>query len=154
VTEAAQAVQRSGFPDAYAKHEPMARSFASALTGNSPAALTCVLRPANAVGSAAEFAATFAQEWGPRVASAQIIREASVTPSPDPLDSGARVVIAAESEVRAWAAAEWSVAKASQLLVQAVAVDGWQWNRQTGKWVEIPSDAEAPAAGQVIVTLA
>ena len=36
VTEAAQEVQRSGFPDAYADHEPDARVLASALTGNSP----------------------------------------------------------------------------------------------------------------------
>ncbi|MFB3306834.1 methionine adenosyltransferase domain-containing protein, partial [Pseudomonas sp. AMR01] len=41
VTEAAQAVQRSGFPDAYADHEADARVLASALTGNSRSALTC-----------------------------------------------------------------------------------------------------------------
>ncbi|WP_454301276.1 hypothetical protein [Salana multivorans] len=43
VTEAAQAVQRSGFPDAYAQHEPLARVFASALTGWTEADLTCSL---------------------------------------------------------------------------------------------------------------
>ena len=36
ITEAAQRVQRSGFPDAYADHEADARALASALTGNSP----------------------------------------------------------------------------------------------------------------------
>ena len=36
ITEAAQAVQRSGFPLAYAAHEDDARALASALTGNSP----------------------------------------------------------------------------------------------------------------------
>lgn len=41
VTEAAQAVQRSGFPDAYADHEADARVLASALTGNSKASLSC-----------------------------------------------------------------------------------------------------------------
>ena len=35
ITEAAQAVQRSGFPDAYADHEQDARALASALTGKS-----------------------------------------------------------------------------------------------------------------------
>ena len=35
ITEAAQAVQRSGFPDAYADHEADARALASALSGNS-----------------------------------------------------------------------------------------------------------------------
>ena len=43
ITEAAQLVQRSAFPDAYADHEEDARALASALTGNSPRAFTCVV---------------------------------------------------------------------------------------------------------------
>ena len=43
ITVAAQEVQRSGFPDAYADHEPDARALASALTGNSPGAFSCRL---------------------------------------------------------------------------------------------------------------
>jgi hypothetical protein len=43
ITEAAQLVQRSAFPDAYADHEVDARTVASALTGNSPRAFTCVV---------------------------------------------------------------------------------------------------------------
>ena len=43
VTEAAQEVQRSGFPDAYADHEQDARVLASALTGNSRAAFWCTV---------------------------------------------------------------------------------------------------------------
>lgn len=43
VTEAAQEVQRSGYPEAYAEHEADARVLASALTGNSPHAFTCRL---------------------------------------------------------------------------------------------------------------
>jgi hypothetical protein len=41
ITVAAQEVQRSGFPDAYADHEADARALASALTGNSRAAFGC-----------------------------------------------------------------------------------------------------------------
>ncbi len=41
ITEAAQEVQRSGFPGAYADHEADARALASALTGNSRHAFTC-----------------------------------------------------------------------------------------------------------------
>lgn len=41
LTEAAQRVQRSGFPQAYAKHEPDATLLAAALTGRSAASLTC-----------------------------------------------------------------------------------------------------------------
>ena len=39
ITEAAQAVQRSGFPEAYEEHAEGARALASALTGYSPARL-------------------------------------------------------------------------------------------------------------------
>jgi hypothetical protein len=41
VTEAAQEVQRSGFPEAYADHEADARVLASALSGYSPHAFSC-----------------------------------------------------------------------------------------------------------------
>jgi len=43
ITEAAQAVQRSAYPDAYADHEDDARALASALTGNSPGTFHCEL---------------------------------------------------------------------------------------------------------------
>ncbi len=45
ITEAAQRVQRSAFPDAYAQHESNARTLASALAGYSRAALSCTIRP-------------------------------------------------------------------------------------------------------------
>ncbi len=41
ITVAAQEVQRSGFPEAYADHELDARALASALTGNSRGSFTC-----------------------------------------------------------------------------------------------------------------
>jgi hypothetical protein len=43
ITEAAQQVQRSAFPSAYADHEEDARALASALTGYSPATFSCDL---------------------------------------------------------------------------------------------------------------
>lgn len=41
ITEAAQEVQRSAYPEAYADHEKDGRALASALTGNSPRAMWC-----------------------------------------------------------------------------------------------------------------
>jgi len=43
ITVAAQEVQRSGFPDAYADHEADGRALASALTGYSPHRFSCVV---------------------------------------------------------------------------------------------------------------
>ncbi|MFK4143982.1 heavy metal transporter [Streptomyces sp. NPDC004065] len=45
LTVAAQRVQRSGYPQAYAKHEPDATLLAAALTGRAAATLTCQGRP-------------------------------------------------------------------------------------------------------------
>lgn len=45
ITEAAQRVQRSAFPAAYAQHEGDARALASALRGYSPARFTCQINP-------------------------------------------------------------------------------------------------------------
>ena len=44
ITEAAQKVQRSAFPEAYEDHAEDGRALASALTGWSPGAFTCVVR--------------------------------------------------------------------------------------------------------------
>ena len=44
ITDAAQEVQRSGFPEAYEDDAPDARALASALTGWSPAAFSCTVR--------------------------------------------------------------------------------------------------------------
>jgi hypothetical protein len=43
ITEAAQAVQRSGFPEAYEEHAEGARALASALTGYSPGRFWCTV---------------------------------------------------------------------------------------------------------------
>lgn len=53
ITEAAQAVQRSAFPDAYADHEDDARALASALTGNSRGAFHCEV-PGSAEAASAQ----------------------------------------------------------------------------------------------------
>ncbi|MGZ4611547.1 MAG: hypothetical protein ACXV2H_14930, partial [Actinomycetes bacterium] len=53
ITEAAQKVQRSGYPDAYAVHAPDARALASALTGFSAGGtFTCVVRQPKGHGTA------------------------------------------------------------------------------------------------------
>lgn len=57
LTDAAQQVQKSGYPQAYAKHETKATLLASALTGREAAALNCVVR---------DFAAPDTDEGSPR----------------------------------------------------------------------------------------
>jgi hypothetical protein len=73
LTEAAQRVQRSGFPEAYAKHETDATLLSSALTGRRSAALTCVTDAARGGtatlvgGDPATIRARLVREFGSRV---------------------------------------------------------------------------------------
>jgi hypothetical protein len=62
VTDAAQQVQHSGAPDAYAQWESEARAVAVALTGQTPGALTCHDLAITAPGAGLADAA--AAEWG------------------------------------------------------------------------------------------
>lgn len=66
LTVAAQRVQHSGFPQAYAKHEPDATLLAAALTGRAAATLTCQGRPAatTPAGGPAPVRAALARDFG------------------------------------------------------------------------------------------
>jgi hypothetical protein len=132
ITEAAQIVQRSAFPDAYADHEGEGRAFASALTGHSPASLNCVLRKAKEPGDPAQVQAAFSQVFGPLPAAAE----------------GGTLRIEA-ADTLGWAAAQWAVANAKALNVEAVSFAGLQWNRDDGGW-----SSAGTTDGTVLVTVA
>ncbi|MCC2307038.1 hypothetical protein [Cellulomonas chengniuliangii] len=149
ITEAAQAVQRSGFPDAYAQHEGRSRAWASALTGFSPGALTCTLREPSGPGSAPAFTARVERDYGALPASSSTGEDGITTVVLDttPLAHG----VTGDQERFAWAVAQWSVAVAAEQQVTRVSVDGETWSRDTGAWA--PAGRVLPA-GEVRVTLA
>src|SRR3954451_8626275 len=65
ITEAAQKVQRSGYPEAYEAHAPDARALASALTGYSPGgAFTCVVHQPDGHGTAAAVTTSLRAAYG------------------------------------------------------------------------------------------
>ncbi|WP_412883582.1 hypothetical protein [Arthrobacter phoenicis] len=133
ITAAAQEVQRSAYPGAYAQHEPTARAFASALTGQSPQALDCTLRAPDAAGDPAAVQQRLTSAFGA-------------------LDAGTegRTLTVQARDTRAWAVAQWAVANAKSLSITAVAVDGQNWTRSDHKGWQ-PGDAPA---GQVSITVA
>lgn len=146
ITAAAQAVQRSAFPEAYAQHEAQARAWASALTGWSPAAVTCHLRAPDAAGSVEGFGARVQRDLG----------ALPVTPgTPDATGLPVTVTTAAGADdVRsrqAWSVAQWSVAVARAEQVTTVAVADQEWSRTRGTWQR--SGSTVPV-GEVRVTLA
>ncbi|MCX5399545.1 hypothetical protein [Streptomyces sp. NBC_00102] len=81
LTEAAQRVQRSGFPEAYAQHESDALLLASALTGGIPASLNC----------AAPVTATAAAPGDPDRLRTELVRDfgTGVLPAPEAAGPGA-----------------------------------------------------------------
>ncbi|WP_169164700.1 hypothetical protein [Cellulomonas taurus] len=149
VTEAAQAVQRSGFPDAYAQHEPRARAWASALTGWSTAALTCDLSPTDGPGSPETFGQRVQRDFG-----------SAVVATVDGTGDGSRMLLSTDALTTAsggdparsgWAVAQWAVAVAADQQVVDVQVGDQLWDREADGWVT----AAAPVAdGTVAVTLA
>ncbi len=133
ITVAAQEVQRSAFPDAYARHETTARAFASALTGQTPEGLDCSLRAPGAAGDAGVVQAQLAAALGDVPASRD----------------GASVLVEAEG-ARAWAVAGWAVANAKSLAITGVEVEGRRWSRDARNgW-----QPAAGPAGLVRVTVA
>jgi hypothetical protein len=150
ITEAAQAVQRSAFPDAYAQHEPVARSFASSLTGHSPAALTCVLGPAGAGLGPEGLVAVVRAEWGEAAGDQATISPAQPAAEDRPAEPAA-VKLRAGSSAEAWAYAQWAVAKADELAIESVTVAGQAWGRETGGWSPAPSDAGGGATGDDVI---
>ena len=157
ITDAAQDVQRSAFPTAYAQHETRARAFASSLTGHSPAQLTCQLRGTTVLpdgtelGDESDAAATTARLGA---ISARLTRD-YVDIAHEVADGGFVVVDAtslplggAEPGRAGWAVAHWAVATAADTGARAVVVDGQAWVRADGgdaDWRHVP-EAALPAA--------
>ncbi|MER5847534.1 hypothetical protein ABT126_10825 [Streptomyces sp. NPDC002012] len=141
LTVAAQRVQRSGFPQAYAKHEPDAALLAAALTGRTPAALTCTPpRTTAAKADAAKVRAELVRTFGKNVLPAE---------KPSPQDGTGAAGASATSTVsvpvraarasgddgsarRGWELAHWAVAQSEALRLDEVAYAGRVWEAGSG----------------------
>ncbi|MDT0462803.1 heavy metal transporter [Streptomyces gibsoniae] len=89
LTVAAQRVQRSGYPEAYAKHEPDATLLAAALTGRSAATLTCQGRPAPATtGGTDAVRAALVRDFGRDVLQTVGAEVATGSSPSSPTDTG------------------------------------------------------------------
>ena len=127
ITEVAQRVQRSGYPEAYRDHERDARVLASALTGETPRGLTCLDRTGTP-GNPAALARSLRETFGKVGARTE----------------GRIVTIEASSTDRAWAYASYAVAGAARYGVVAVETRGRTW--RTGEQT-LPSWSAAAADG-------
>ncbi|WP_405863230.1 heavy metal transporter [Streptomyces sp. NBC_01515] len=150
LTVAAQRVQRSGYPEAYAKHEPEATLLSAALTGQAAATLTCQGLPdttQTAVGPDAvraalvrDFGRTVLKETGAEVtgggsaskeSKSKSKAKAKSTPAPSASASGGSstvtLPVGSGSTRTGWQLAHWAVANSSVLHIERVSYAGREW---------------------------
>ncbi len=116
ITDAAQKVQRSAYPGAYAQHEDDARALASSLAGYSTAAFTCQLNSKHGAGNTKSIAADVERAYGPQSQQQADGRIAYTL-----------VGSASAIERRGWSLAHYLVANAANLGIEAVSFDGRKW---------------------------
>ena len=133
LTEVSQSVQRSGYPEAYQKHEAMAQELTAALTAAESGRLTCAFDAPDTGGRPSERTAD--------VASA-VERELDVSATEE---FGAVSVDPAVG----WPGATWAVAHAERLSLAEIRLADRRWTPGSG-W-EAADDEPAPA---LVLTLA
>jgi hypothetical protein len=119
ITEAAQMVQRSGFPEAYEAHAEDARALASALTGYSPGGrFSCVVRadPGHH-GTASKVTRALTRAYGGLAIHRTGVRQ----------DLTVAVGRSASGHRLGWSVAQFLVGQAGRLHVTEVRFDGKSW---------------------------
>jgi hypothetical protein len=181
LTVAAQRVQRSGFPQAYAKHEPDATLLAAALTGRSAATLTCQGRPdptrttpgPDAVRAALvrDFGRDVLQDAGAEVSATGTGRAATAAPAPTRTPApavtarteGRTVTLLVTDDPaaggrggreRGWQLAHWAVANSSALHIRRVSYAGREWSAGStdSEWRRSSGDGAKDTRAVRIVT--
>jgi hypothetical protein len=131
VTEAAQEVQRSADPEAYAQWATEARALAEALTGEAPAALACQY---SVSGGGDTLAATVAAvpagvPSGADPSTRSAIDAAATTELGDLLPDHP-----VASVKDGWRLAGWLVGRGQGFGLRAVSYRGWLWTAKSGRW--------------------
>lgn len=135
INDVAQAVQRSGHPDAYAKHEAKGRAWASALTGFSPATVRCIDR-SGTTANAAELTQFMAMVWGETVVA-------------NPVELTLQV--STPNENVNWSVAQLAMLRGSIAGVSAVQVAEQSWTNSGNEYATW--QPATPAASPVLITL-
>jgi hypothetical protein len=128
VTDAAQQVQHSGLPTAYAQWEAEARVLAQALTGEVPGAFTCRVVPPKGVSVDPDLDAAMVAELGPAA------------------------TVAAPTPAQAWTTATWLVGHADRYHLSSVTCGGQRWTAATGAWMPVADEEDAASEPGVQVS--
>jgi hypothetical protein len=135
VTDAAQRVQRSAYPDAYDKWTDDADVLATALLGEEPGAVACTAGsepPARGEQAAAALGEAMARDWGTQVSAGDADRAATVRLTA--FESGPGVSVTAADSRSGWRYAHWLVAHAAGHGVTRVRFADLEWTVSDGGW--------------------
>jgi hypothetical protein len=128
VNDAAQAVQNSGTPQAYAEWEADAAALSKAFLGAETGAVTCQLRSDTRI-TGADGSRVVGEELKNDL-GALTVRSASDGDAP-----GLTVAVrSAKTSPQGWRAAHWLVAKSHEHGIRRVAYAGVEWTAESGKW--------------------
>lgn len=161
LTVAAQKVQRSGFPQAYAKHEPDAALLSAALTGRAAGSLKCEGPAAAQAGDPAQVREALERDFGRGVLPRTEAAGAEVTDDAKAAERQrtVHVPVTGGDGRRGWELAQWAVAQASALRLERVVYDGREWvaGEDDGQWREAGSGSgsdEGSGAAEVLIVTA
>jgi hypothetical protein len=135
IGDVAQEVQRSGFPDAYDKHVERARLLASALSGETPAAWSCIV-PNQAPPDPEALRTALTRAYGSTLV---------VDLRPGTTDAPAQLAVRAPTQSVAWSAAAFAQSWAGPYGVRAVSVGQFQWAASAAVlsgWVGLPDNPQ------------
>jgi hypothetical protein len=124
LTDAAQAVQRSAYPEAYQKWEFNAQVIGEALVGDATSAITCdkVGEPTLRGPAAAEaLAAGLRLDWGPVASTVAATETGSLS-------------VVADHDRGGWQLAHWLVAHSVNHNVSRVRFGSHEWTVDSGEW--------------------
>ncbi|GIF16135.1 hypothetical protein [Actinoplanes teichomyceticus] len=126
VTDAAQKVQRSAYPNAYEKWADESRVLARALLGRATGAVACTVTGAPAVRGAAAASALMAGlklDWGKKLDSAS--------------EHAAGLTVSVSNPSSGWRYAHWLVSHASATGLERVRFGALEWTAPDGKWQQV-----------------
>ncbi len=173
LTVAAQRVQHSGYPQAYAKHETNAALLTAALTGRRAAALNCTTGPAGGdgkAGSPTQVRDRLVKEFGkdvlpgekqqvPASAEGVSLRESDSRGQgglPTRTSDGEpEVLIPVDGDQRGWELAHWAVANSSDLRIAQVSYRNHVWDSSSSEegWRKREGSGGSPEGGRSTVNV-
>jgi hypothetical protein len=134
VTEAAQRVQRSAYPEAYQKWASQAEVLAKALLGHATGAVACAFpgEPAVRGDAAAAALVQFLQlDWG------DVRTTAAQWPG---------LALSVRDTRNGWQYAHWLVSHAAEHGVKRVRYDRLEWTAKGGAWSRVSNAGDSPAS--------